>query len=362
MGNLIEQLQTRFPLLKELEVGCSGRTQGDALPAFVGLFLAAMSAAGPAACCFILPRKDQVGKLVSVLYALSSVKRDFAKFLSDSDSQFNCGDFVRVQPGKGVFRFLGVYPEYPTLFRLLCSCGSERAFPRALVKRMVAASGPRITGKFRGSLVNVQKPPIDFMLEMESCGNLGFAHTYTIVLDTQSHFKEFAENTLLTRTRNRADSFRVADLEILSCVNDDGSVEGQVAGSLGSPLVAITSSIDSLVAAALSHSIRRPTVLINDLHLLKSPQHFDTIAEKCNLVLLAAHTELETVNNLAKRQFPYGKLKIWRLGKNEVQIGQDVSHNRDGHAGLFRDVFAASLNLQPKLTHRGSLRAPCGPA
>jgi len=190
--------------------------------------------------------------------------------------------------------------------------------------------------------LDVSKPPIDFLLDLESYGNLSFVPNYLLVLDTKSHFAKFTASTKLLKTGNAQVSSRIADLGIIGSLNQDGSLAAREAGQGGYPVIAVTSTIDSLVAATCS-MISPATVLINDVSLLKSPQYFDTIVQKSNLIIIAEHEEWEAVNALRQRD-----CKVWPLGESEIRLGLNAEENR--HAGFFSGVFIASKYSQVVLT------------
>ena len=342
MQELIHQLKARFPLLGKLEVEATDQTSREPLPAFIGLALAALDSVAPKGSCFILPRKGEVGRLCAVLMALSKLDRNFKSLCSNLPLPCNTNDPVRIHPGKQIFVFQGVWDENPVFFWLGCPNG-RRTFPRSQAFRIERTDRTAPIGNLKGDLLGVSKPPIDLLLSLESYGNLSFVPNYLLVLDPKGHFREFTESTTLTRVGAAPFSSRIADLGIIGSINEDGSLTGLEAGRGGHPLIAVTSSIDALIAASSSAN-GSATVLINDVGLLKSPQHFDSIVEKSNLIIIAEHDEWEAVNALRQRD-----CKVWPFGEGEIGLGVSADNDGKRHAGFFSSVFTASTNSQAVL-------------
>ena len=136
MQDLITQLYKRFPILKQLEIECCGCR--ESLPAMMGLLLAALDSAGPKACCLVLPRKQEIGRLSAVIYVLMKLKREFASICASQSLPCKIHDKVRIHPSNRVFRFNGVYEQDERFFWLECSNG-HRTFPRAQASRIEKA-------------------------------------------------------------------------------------------------------------------------------------------------------------------------------------------------------------------------------
>ncbi len=357
MEQLIEHLRQRFPLLGELGI-VQDTERPSPLPAFVGLLMAAMDNSSAAGCCFVLPRKKQVGRLAAVLYALSALKRNFGVYCSQIEAPFSPGELVRIHPGKQVFEFQGTCGDDLTQFWLGCKDG-RRTFPRSQSFRMEKTLASRITGRGGPPLISAPKPSIDMLLRLESYGNLSFVPSLVLVLDIQSQFQQFAESITLQRIGEEGAGFAISDLGILGSVNQDGSLNGQADGAGGHPLVVVTSSIDALVGVCDSNAAESALVLINDLAILKSPQHFDTLVQKRNVILMAEHSELELVNRLRQRN-----CKVWPLADLEIQLGQGQSGEASAHSNFLGRVLVAAKNSgaspEPLLCKTAQLDAMSG--
>jgi hypothetical protein len=273
---------------------------------------------------------------------LSKLKTNFKMLCGDLPLPCNTNDPVRIHPGKKIFVFQGVSDENPVFFWLGCPNG-RRTFPRSQAFRIERTDRTGPIGNLKGDLLGVSKPPIDLLLDLDSYGNLSFVPNYLLVLDPKGQFKEFTESTTLSRVGAAPFSSRIADLGIIGSINEDGSLIGFETGRGGHPLIAVTSSIDALVAASSSAN-GSSTVLVNEVSLLKSPQHFDTIVENSNLIIVAEHDEWEAVNTLRQRA-----CKVWPLGEVELGLGVSTDNNVKGNVGFFSSVFTASKNSQAVL-------------
>jgi len=71
MQDLVDRLRTRFPLLAHACLHQQGTADAiEALPPFLGLFMAAMAAPATTPLCFILPRRGDIARLAAVIHGL----------------------------------------------------------------------------------------------------------------------------------------------------------------------------------------------------------------------------------------------------------------------------------------------------
>jgi hypothetical protein len=322
--------KARYPLLADIAIG--DMLEGAAaLPPLVGL-INAVAEAERASYCFILPRKGDVARIASIAMALTSLQRDYSALARASMAPVNPGEHVRVHPGKHVFRFVGEASEYPEHFWLECKDGSRRTFPRSQAFRLQPVGNRKLTGKGGEPIISAPPHAIDALLGLETYGNLSHIPTSVLLLDVQAHYRKFAERISVGRLSRKTTALTIDRLEIAGEVQDDGSVTG-VNGNQGFPLVAVTSSVDALVSA-VNRMAPSPTVVVNDLALLRSPQHFDSLAEKSGMLVFADHSEHEKVNELRARG-----CKIWPIGCAETATDQSRTP-----AGPLRDVEQAARN------------------
>ena len=344
MSELAKHLTSRFPILTDLSVSRPGYEILASIPPFMGVPLSALNAPANTACALVLPRKEQVGRLAAILFALDKTKKEFPELCGSINTACKIGQTVRIHPDNHVFTFHGVYDGDPQFFWLGCPSGGKRTFPRAQGFRLEPTHRKRPVGKIDTTLLDVHKPRIDLLLGLESYGNLSFVPNYVLVLDTQSHFREFAVTTVIHRSKTPEVKSLISELEILGTINEDGSLSGEGKASEEAPMVAVTSSVECLVAACASTTPK--TVIINDLSLLKSVQHFDDISAKNRIVVVAEHSEMELVRELQKRQ-----CKAWPLGRKEILIGQEDRPTLNEPAGPFAAVLASCAHshgaLQP---------------
>jgi hypothetical protein len=352
MSELSKHLTTRFPILTDLSISVLGNETIGAIPPFMGLPLSALNAPTKSACAFVLPRKEQVGRLAAILFALNQTQKEFATLCSSITEPCAIGRSVRIHPANNVFTFLGVYERDPRFFWLGCADGGKRTFPRAQAFRLQPTVRKRPQGRLDTTLLQVDKPAIDLLLDLESFGNLSFVPNYVLVLDIQSQFRDFADKTALHRSRNAQTKSTVFDLHMIGTINEDGSLQTDDQSSAGSPLVAVTSSIESLLAACNSTTAR--TVIINDLSLLKSVQHYDAISANHRILVVAEHSEMELVRELQKRQ-----CKAWPLGHKEILIDNQEGPTNNGHAGPFAAIISSCAHtdgdLQTIPCHMGEI-------
>lgn len=340
MDALSDWFSRRYPLLADIAIGTTADSSVPT-PPLVGL-MTAVAESERASYCFVLPRKGDLGRIASVAIAITSLKRDYSALAAASEAPVKPGEYVRVHPGKRVYRFCGDSRDYPEHFWLECKDGSRRTFPRSQAFRLERTLGPRLTGSGSQPLISVPKHSIDLLLGLESYGNLSNIPNAVLLLDVQSRFREFAHQTFLARSSGaQSSSVKILDLGVIGQVEEDGSLVG-LNGEGGFPVLAISSSIESIVNA-IGDGAKTSTVIVNSLALLKSPQHFDSLADKARVIAFAEHNEYRLVNELRARG-----CRVWPIGSSEILSGCSSGAGAPSN-GPFEAIVGAARNSSVEL-------------
>lgn len=332
MGTAVHHLHNRIQFLKDLEVVSNG--EAEALPGVIYFLVSAMQNPAPGACCFVFPRKEEIGRLATVLFALNELRTLFPNLLSKHVSKLTVNDIVRIPPEHKTFCFLGDDPQNFGRVILRCrpagnSLFAQRSVPKAFADRLQKVTTTQITGKLEHCWLKNSPSRLDILTGIQSHGNLSMIPNLVAVLDTQGHFKEFISHTKLKlRTSNEAQP-----IQELRISDDMSNMAGQNAVEQSRTLIEVTSSADLLVENFNQHHQKRPVTVVNEISLLSNPQHFDSISEMSRLIIIAEHSEWEKIHELRQRG-----CKVWSLSKNEIQCESSTFR------GFFKDLFQASAN------------------
>lgn len=179
MQDLVERLRVRFPLLAGTCVGTQNAENAvEALPPFLGLFLAAMDTSAATPLCFVLPRRDDVARLAVVLYGLHRFAAAEAKLTQRyGETNFTPGELVRIHPGKHVYLFLGFDPQLPGRICLRPPNGGPRdrwsIEAAKFVPRLERTTLTRPIGRMNTRIHDPDPSPLDQLLGTCTFGNQG---------------------------------------------------------------------------------------------------------------------------------------------------------------------------------------------
>ncbi len=344
MEEIIKQLCERFPLLTRLTLAQTGNnSHPEALPPFLGFLLAVMDAPPDQPVCFVLPRRGDVARLTSVLYALHRfIKRQKQLVHADAEIKFKKGDWVRVHPSRHVFRFGGfdeTSPDYIWL-ETLDNMGKRKECAADFLPRLEKTNLKRPIGR-GGSLIRSPAPaPLDVLLETSTFGNQSLIKNEVAILDSQSGFAIFAETVSFQRAALMPEIPSLKDLLPFGELSQPFSSKQSwlkkwdERNPAGEPLVAITSSAELLANYCIDAAAKSKLVVVNGLSRLKHRQTYDDMAESQRLILFASQDEVEMIETLGQAPIP---CRFWWLSAAEINAGAEfVAAN--GSSGIVNKI------------------------
>jgi hypothetical protein len=363
-------LLQRFPLLAaaSLEADDSDSVR-EAIPAFMGIFLAAMQSPLRTPVCFVLPRRGDVPRLAAVLYGLHRFAMTQPDLMKQYiDRSFEAGDFVRVHPNKHVFRFDGFDEAFPGFLRLLPPSGAVSGLWRIPASRF-ALRLERTTAKSPAGRMNLDihdppPAPLDQLLGTATFGNQALFRNEVLLLDTASGFQEFLEITALRPLSIPGDDRFPPLKSLVPC----GSVTPSIATRIGwlvkwdaksptgEPLIAVTSSAPVAANFCIDMPAFGELVVVNGLSRIKDLQSFDDIQATQRMVLFADESEEDLI-----RAFQGRGCLIWEVTAAELDTGCPTPATPVGMGGQLR-VWARNkeqLRLDTEVCEGEALDAIC---
>jgi hypothetical protein len=360
MEQIHQHLRERFPLLTRLRVqGPNGNVPAETLPLYLGMLLAAMEAPPAPPLCFVFPRRGDVGRIAAILYCLARLKQRHRDLIRQvALDHFKSGQLVRIHPSQEVFVYEGVRLDDPDHFWLSeldlsrPNAGYRTRFPVRMnfplgaIQRLEPTEAKRPKGDIRSRARELQTPPpapIDHLLDTATFGNLAALTNELLLLDSQGGFFEFVGDLFIQPGISIDDMPAVRDaLPLGKLVQPTlqarpGFRAWDETCATGEPVIAVTSSDETLANFCIDAPVRSKLVIVNGLSRLRSLQAYDDIAETQKLILFADHNDEEMIEALAKRG-----CRFWDLGKAELLAGM----NGNGAHGVIGSVSHWARNYE----------------
>lgn len=323
MDEIFRPLQERFPLLTRLlSQDLEGALPPQALPAYLGIFLAVLDQAPASPVCFILPRRGDVARMSAVLYVMHRLVLKQATIAqSYAGRNFNTGDHVCVHPYRYVYRYGGYDLKdsaYIWLESLHKSGGKWRVPATDVISRLERTTRTRPLGRLNSPIRSLKANPLDMLLGTSFSGNLSLLENELIMLDSVSGFEGFAEMCGF-HIKQLQDPVSVKDiLPFGRIVQPDTTHPGWLRnrndnGGTGEPVIAITHSAELLANYCIDASPRSKLIVANGLDLLRNLQAYDDISQSQRLVLFSDRDEAEQIEILGDRG-----CRFWTLGGREL--------------------------------------------
>jgi hypothetical protein len=340
MQDLVDRLRTRFPLLAH---ACLHRRDTtdivEALPPFLGLFMAAMATPVASPLCFVLPRRGDVARLAAVVYGLQRfVATQDERIRQYGETSFTPGELVRVHPSRHIFRFLGFDPRNHDFVCLRSPNGNEteRWSVRAaeFIPRFERTTLTRPIGKLSTKLHDPEPSPLDQLLGTSTFGNQGLFLNEVVLLDSSAGFQRLVESTSLLPIGSAADfpplkkMVPFGDLSVpRGTVQDAWFLKWDQKHPTGEPLIAVASSVETVAAYCVGAAPRSKLVVVNGLSRIRDLQSYDDIQQTQRLVLFADEEDDELIQTLNDRGCSF-----WELSRDEIEAGHE-------QAPRFQDIF-----------------------
>lgn len=339
MDIILKQLLDRFPLLSRLFLEESGsEVPPQALPAYLGILLAVFTNAPTSPICFVLPRCGDLARLSVVLYVMHQlVKKQNELIRSSAKKNLSVGDYVRVYPGRHVFRYGGYNDNCPDWVWLetINNRGRWQVPATLFVNRLEKTTHTTPVGRLNSPILSPPPAPLDMLLGTSFFENHSLFENEVLILDSQSGFDAFvSRHRLWAGSQNcEAQSLKTL-LRPGRIVSPDPQHSGWLRkpeqdDSAGEPLIAVGHSDNALANLCIQASPKTKLVVVNGLEHLRSLQSYDDISQTQRLIVFADRHDEEMIETLGKRG-----CKFWFLGYREL-----TSDNRDSSSSkLFESI------------------------
>ena len=311
--SLEAELLGKFPLLEELRFSLGAHGRPEQLPAVLGLFSAMMDPRLPGDACALLPSREGVAFLVSVLSALTAAQEHFPDlFRKYTTEGFSYGDHVRVMQTGDVYIFAGFFSEkYGNLFKLNFvddNTNGCRSFPAE--KAVYLEKTTKRTPKGRGdSFGDLPLSKLDRIIGTKTYGNHCLFSNEIMLVATKKEFIEFLETVHVSRVESEKPPVPLREVIPWGVVKPDGSIEfGDNAAAAGKPIIAVSPRTEYIAAACRTHQDISPRVIIDGASRVKDLQAFDDIVDFSKLLVVADHSQSDILPDLSKRN-----CTIWKL-------------------------------------------------
>lgn len=343
MQPFVDPIRARFPILAR---ACTRQQDGanasERLPLFLGLFMAAMDAAASTPLCFVLPRRGDMARLAAVIYGLHRFGVSQTELTRRyGEINFKPGEFVRIHPSRHVFCFLGFDPQFPDRICLRPPNGGERdrwsIEAARFVPRLERTTLTRPIGRMNTPIHDPDPAPLDRLLGTSTFGNHGLFRNEVVLLDSSSGFQRFVESTSLQPAGADGEfpSLKAVapfgDVSPPSRTQNGWLAKWDQRNPSGEPLVAVTSSPESLAAYCIDAPARSKLVVVNGLSRVRDLQSFDDIQQTQRLILFADEEDEDLIQELRDRG-----CRFWELSRDEIEAGQEGAPQFQGMVGKLR--------------------------
>lgn len=349
MHEIIGQLKERFPIITRLRVAPADCPTGtEPLPLYMGILLAAMHSENRAPCCFVLPRRGRSAHLAAVVFGLTKFIEDYERLdRLIAETAFKPGQNVFVRPPNKIYRYRGVHAPNPSWIELGTLDGSGwQTFPLSDVRRLEVTSAIKPAGNLGQIPRIVPHTQLDYLMGVNTVGNLSAFLNHVLLLDYKTDFEEVANGISFQNNVSVPGMPPLSGLIPLGAIaepDEEGNVKlkkWNFPTSRCEPLIAVSSSPEKIVAACKAAPPRSKVVVVNGLGFLASHiQAYDEIAEAQRLVIVAEHEDQEQMQALADRG-----CKFWWLGDREISMGLDVEAPAAASRSVFGPVFRSARN------------------
>ena len=259
---LIAELESAFPLLRELRFSWKHDAQSESLPPAIALFAAMTNPRIQGDNCILVPSRENVASLVAILVALQATLANFPKLLKRYvEDAFTVGERVRVLPTGHVYLFDGYFYQWGQRFFKLRIIEDKTngtiSFPLGEAVRLEKTSRYLPRGKGDTALGKFALSKLDFVIGTETGGNHALFANEVVLVAARNSFVELLDELRVERKQTPGHSFALSEVIPWGVVNSSGEIEFRnSAAAAGEPLIAI-SPRPEYVAAFVEHPTGR---------------------------------------------------------------------------------------------------------
>ena len=338
---LIDDLNQRFPILRDISGQFGDGAATENIPWFFGLLMSAASNRTPGSYCFVLDKTLGTTALTAVFVALVRIQRDFPDLAQRyAQSAFVAGQLVKVKPSDYVYEYEGLWDGHADKFRLKVQDKLERrTFPVAEILRLEPTTRKRPKGTLSSKLGVPERVGLDDLLGVSSFGNNSMIQNNVLLHMARTRFEGVAETVSIGLIGSDR-LHRLFDIFPWGTVGPDGEIrpvdQFQV---VGEPVIAVSRVLQDIASAGKQASIGTKAVLIDGARsVVGDLQALDDLAERQRVVILASPDEVREIGILNDRGIP-----VWHLDPSEIMLGEARPEQRSRQSLVGRTVRTADI-------------------
>lgn len=345
---LIEELREQFPLLEDLLFCRDDGGVLEPLPPAIALLSSMTNPDLPGDACVLLPSRERVAAFTAVLVALSAAKKHFPDLLRKYVSEgFEIGERVRVLPNGHVYLFGGFFDsKYGQFFKLKIlddDTNAARAFPIEEAVRLEKTEYKRPKGKGDRNWGEFELSDLDRLIGIRTGGNQALLSNEIMLVTTQNNFVDFLDHVLVAHKDRPDRAIPLGDLIPWGIVNSRGDIEFREGrAATGEPVIGVSPRAEYVALACKKSGHISPRVLVDGASRVKDLQAFDDIVDFSKLLVIADHSEVDRLPELANRN-----CSIWKMPSSlDGLVGRG-----DGLLKEFRSTFQRASSFEMKLVN-----------
>jgi len=179
--------------------------------------------------------------------------------------------------------------------------------------------------------------PLDRLLGTSTFGNQGLFRNEVVLLDSSTGFETFVQSTSLRPVRSDGEfpslqtEIPFGDVSPLGAPQAGWLVKWDRRNPSGEPLIAVTSSAETVAAYCIDAPTGSKLVIVNGLSRIRDLQSFDDIHQTQRVVLFADGEDDELIDVLRDRD-----CRFWELSRAEIEAGQEDVPRFRGIVGKLR--------------------------
>lgn len=305
-SELIDEVLERYPIIGQMRFFERGdETPAAPAPPILGVMLNILRQADAGGFCLVLPSRDQLPFALAVTAALKGIEEGFEELELDRLTvPWVSGQMVKVAPEGWVFEFVEdgrVVKGRSWIVLRNPRDDNLRYLPQEEVFRLTptdatSPSPPARMGPGRWKLA-----PIDQLLQIRTGGNLAIIPNSVILVSSRAATEEQAGETFISVGEGPA--FQVQQVLTWGRIGRDGHlVSEDRRDGARDPIVAVTHSVDLMIAACRRPEIGRKNVIIDGASALsRNLQGYDEIAARHRVLVVSDPTEEDPPEILMSR-------------------------------------------------------------
>ena len=345
---LVSKLRDRFPLMDQISGRFGRDVEAEQIPCFFGLLLSAAMGNKPGACCFVLNKTPGTTATVAMFLSLIHLQNEFPKLDEEyARNKFQPGQRVRVNPKEYVYEYMGIWEEYPHLFKLKVMGEDDyKSFPISDIRRLEPTQKSTPKGKGGSNLGKFEPSILDRLLDLSTGGNTSLIMNRVLLLMPQAAFGRVASDIEMAPA-NSSEFHQLSDFLPWGSIGPGGEIRpNETHQIVGEPMLGVTRVVEDLASVAASATTGTKSIIVDGARRVsQNIQAFNDIAERQRVVILASPEEVTELALLKDQE-----CQIWYMSPNEVLLGELNVTNRDRRSFVGLPIRAAKIRRNTNTT------------